>query len=702
MAAHADDGYRLWLRYDLIKTEAKLARYRQHLQEIVVQGSSPTLKAAKDELKQGLSGLLGNAVNLSAEPSRAFTLVAGTPKSSAFISSLNVSTRLQEAGQEGYLLFTHKTNGRTCTVIAANTDAGVLYGAFHLLRLLQTEQDITSLNLSSAPKTQHRILNHWDNLDRTVERGYSGFSLWDWHKLPEYIDQRYIDYARANASIGINGTVLTNVNANSLVLTEEYLQKVAALANAFRPYGLKVYLTARFSSPLEIGGLKTADPLNPEVQAWWKRKVQEIYRHIPDFGGFLVKANSEGQPGPQNYGRTHADGANMMADALAPMGGIVMWRAFVYDNNVPDDRAKQAYNEFKPLDGTFRKNVLVQVKNGAIDFQPREPFHPLFGAMPRTPLMMEFQITQEYLGQGTHLAYLAPLYKEVLESDTYAKGKGSTVAKVVDGSLHQYTTTGMAGVANIGTDRNWTGHHFGQANWYSFGRLAWDHTLASDQMAQEWLRMTFSNEDAFLQPTRKMMLRSHETVVNYMTPLGLHHIMGWNHHYGPGPWIKDKPRADWTSVYYHRATEKGIGFDRTKTGSNAVAQYFAPVEKLFSSLKNCPEKYLLWFHHLPWDYKVSSGRILWDELCYRYAEGVNEVRDMQQTWEQQQNHVDPERFKHVQTFLKIQEKEARWWRDACLLYFQTFSKRPIPAGLEKPAHDLEYYQRIEPKFAPGI
>ncbi len=392
----------------------------------------------------------------------------------------------------------------------------------------------------------------------------------------------------------------------------------------------------------------------------------------------------------------------MMADALAPMGGIVMWRAFVYDNNVPDDRAKQAYNEFKPLDGAFRKNVLVQVKNGAIDFQPREPFHPLFGAMPRTPLMMEFQITQEYLGQGTHLAYLAPLFKEVLESDTYAKGKGSTVAKVVDGSLHQYTTTGMAGVANIGTDRNWTGHHFGQANWYSFGRLAWDHTLASDQMAQEWLRMTFSNEDAFLQPTRKMMLRSHETVVNYMTPLGLHHIMGWNHHYGPGPWIKDKPRADWTSVYYHRATEKGIGFDRTKTGSNAVAQYFAPVEKLFSSRKNCPEKYLLWFHHLPWDYKVSSGRILWDELCYRYAEGVNEVRDMQQTWEQQQNHVDPERFKHVQTFLKIQEKEARWWRDACLLYFQTFSKRPIPAGLEKPAHDLEYYQRIEPKFAPGI
>ncbi|MGV3540405.1 MAG: alpha-glucuronidase family glycosyl hydrolase [Rufibacter sp.] len=700
--ALADNGYRLWLRYDVIPNTEKLKQYRQAFQEVIIPGSSPTVNVIKEELKNGLNSLLNQAIPFKEAPDQQYVLVVGTPATLPLLKSFDVGKKLSAIGQEGYLLLTHKSKGKTYTVVAANTDIGALYGSFHLLKLLQTHQDISNLSISSAPKTQHRILNHWDNLDRTVERGYSGFSLWDWHRLPDFIDQRYLDYARANASVGINGTVLTNVNANSLVLTNEYLEKVSALADAFRPYGLKVYLTARFSSPIEIGGLKTADPLNTEVQAWWKAKVEEIYQHIPDFGGFLVKANSEGQPGPQNYGRTHADGANMLADALAPKGGIVMWRAFVYDNNVPDDRAKQAFNEFKPLDGKFRKNVLVQVKNGAIDFQPREPFHPLFGAMPQTPLMMEFQITQEYLGQGTHLAYLAPMFKEVLEADTYAKGKGSTVAKVVDGSLHNYTITGMAGVANIGTDLNWTGHHFGQANWYSFGRMAWDHELTSAQMAEEWLRMTFTNQKDFLEPVKDLMLNSHETVVNYMTPLGLHHIMGWDHHYGPGPWIKDKPRADWTSVYYHRATEKGIGFDRTKTGSNAVAQYAPPVTNHFGNLKTCPEKYLLWFHHLPWDYKANSGRTLWDELCYRYSDGVKSVQEMQKTWDQQEGKVDAERFRHVKTFLRIQEKEAKWWRDACLLYFQTYSKKPIPGDLDKPSHTLEYYMKLDPKFVPGI
>ncbi|PRY13863.1 alpha-glucuronidase [Pontibacter ummariensis] len=700
--SYAEDGYRLWLRYDQVQDPAKLKAYRQAIQEVVVPGNSPTLSVAQQELKMGLSGLLGKPVPVSQKPSQRNTLVAGTPASSALIKDLGLGDKLKTVGDEGYLLLTANKKGKKYTVIAANTDIGVLYGSYHFLRLLQTQQDISKLSLASAPKTKHRVLNHWDNLDRTVERGYAGFSLWDWHKLPTYIDQRYIDYARANASIGINGTVLTNVNANALVLTEEYLKKVKALADAFRPYGLKVYLTARFSAPIEIGGLETADPLDPKVQAWWKKKSDEIYSYIPDFGGFLVKANSEGQPGPQNYGRSHADGANMLADAVAPHGGIVMWRAFVYSNEEPEDRAKQAYNEFKPLDGQFRDNVMVQVKNGAIDFQPREPFHPLFGAMPKTPIMMEFQITQEYLGQATNLVYLAPMWEEVLDEDTYAEGEGSTVAKVIDGTLNGHRLTGMAGVANIGTDRNWTGHQFGQANWYAFGRMAWNPYLSSEEIAEEWIKMTFSNQEELVEKLEDMMLNSHETLVNYMTPLGLHHIMGWSHHYGPGPWIKDKHRADWTSVYYHRADEKGIGFDRTKTGSNAVAQYFPPVAEKYGNVEKTPEKYLLWFHHLPWDYKVKSGRTLWDEMALRYQGGVDSVRQMQQTWNALEGKIDPERFKHVQTFLEIQEQEAEWWRDAVLLYFQTFSKRPLPEGVEKPEHTLEYYMQLDPKFVPGI
>ncbi|WP_026463919.1 alpha-glucuronidase family glycosyl hydrolase [Adhaeribacter aquaticus] len=698
-AVFADDGYRLWQRYDLIKDTGKLSNYRQLITQVIVEGNSPAAAVIKKELGNGLQGLLGQTPE-SMQPVKDNAVVVGTT-ATPLISALRLTDRLNKVGKEGYLILTTTVNGKKATVVAANTDIGALYGAFHFLRLLQTNQDISKLAITNAPKTQFRVLNHWDNLNRTVERGYAGFSLWDWHRLPDYIDQRYIDYARANASVGINGTVLTNVNANALVLTKPYLEKVAALADAFRPYGLKVYLTARFSAPIEIGGLKTADPLDPAVRAWWKTKTDEIYTHVPDFGGFLVKANSEGQPGPQNYGRNHADGANMMADAVGNRG-IVIWRAFVYDDKVPDDRAKQAVNEFKPLDGTFRKNVMVQVKNGAIDFQPREPFHPLFGAMPKTPLMMEFQITQEYLGQGTHLFYQAPLFKETLDADTYAKGAGSTVAKVVDGTLHKYEITGMAGVSNIGNDRNWTGHHFGQANWYAFGRLAWDHALSSEAIADEWLRMTFTNDNNFLAPVNKMMMDTREIVVNYMTPLGLHHIMGWSHHYGPGPWIKDKQRADWTSVYYHKADEKGVGFDRTASGSNALGQYFPPVQKKFGNVKTCPEEFLLWFHHLPWDYKTKSGRPLWDEIVYRYYKGAEDVKGMQQTWNTQQSHVDEERFQHVKTFLSIQEKEARWWRDACVLYFQTFSKRPIPANLPKPEQTLEYYMNLDPKFVPGI
>jgi alpha-glucuronidase len=567
--------------------------------------------------------------------------------------------------------------------------------------LLQTRQPIESLNIVSAPKLKLRLLNHWDNLDRTVERGYAGFSIWNWHTLPGYTDQRYIDYARNNASIGINGTVLTNVNANAILLTKPYLEKVAALADIFRPYGIKVYLTARFSAPIEIGGLKTADPLDAQVQQWWKDKVNEIYQLIPDFGGFLVKANSEGQPGPQNYGRTHADGANMMADAVAPHNGIIMWRAFVYSHEVPDDRHKQAYNEFEPLDGKFRSNVMVQVKNGAIDFMPREPFHPLFGAMPKTPLMMEFQLTQEYTGQGTHLVYLAPLFKECLDSDTYSNGKGSTVAKVIDGSLDNHALTGMAGVSNIGNDINWTGHPFAQANWYALGRLSWNYNLSSDEIAGEWLRMTFTNDEAFVRDTKKMMLESREIMVKYMNPIGLHHIMATGHHYGPAPWVSNLQRPEWNPVYYHKADSAGIGFNRTSTGSNALAQYKPAARKQWEDLSTCDEKFLLWFHHVPWSYSLKSGRTLWNELCYQYNSGVDSARWMQQVWDQQKNKVDAQRFRQVAMLLNIQQEEAAWWRDACLLYFQTFSKMAVPANYEKPAHSLEYYEQLVFPYAPG-
>ncbi|MGB5460264.1 MAG: alpha-glucuronidase, partial [Eudoraea sp.] len=542
---------------------------------------------------------------------------------------------------------------------------------------------------------------HWDNLDRTIERGYAGFSLWNWQKLPKYIDQRYKDYARANASIGINATVLTNVNANALVLTSAYLEKVAALADVFRPYGIKVYLTARFSAPIEIGELNTADPLDKDVIEWWNNKVTEVYKYIPDFGGFLVKANSEGQPGPQNYGRTHVDGANMLATALKPFDGLVIWRAFVYSETDATDRAKQAFTEFVPYDGNFLDNVLVQVKNGPIDFQPREPFHPMFGAMPNTPLVMEFQITQEYLGFSSHLVFLPKLYEEVLDAETYRKGKNSTVAKVIDGSLFNKKISGMAGVANIGTDMNWTGHPFAQANWYGYGRLAWDPYLSSETIADEWLRLTYSNNSEFVKPVKSIMIASREAVVNYMTPMGLHHLMDTGHHYGPGPWVGDLSRPEWNPTYYHNADKNGIGFDRTPSGSNATSQYAPEMAKIFNDPETCPEEYLLWFHHLPWDYKLKNGGILWDAIALKYQKGVNQVEEMISIWKQVKTYISDDQYNEVRMLLEIQLQEAKWWRNASLLYFQTFSGRELPDGVGRPEENLEYYKSLKFPYAPG-
>ncbi|PSJ38477.1 alpha-glucuronidase family glycosyl hydrolase [Allosphingosinicella deserti] len=697
-AQPVEDGYDLWLRYRPLASAVQ-TRLLPRATELVVAGDSPTMRIAAAELERGFSNMLGHPLPRATAIGRDGAILLGTPAGSPEIARLGLP--LARLGPEGFLIRSMPVNGRTTTVIAANSDVGLLYGAFRLLREVETGAPTERLDIAEAPKVKLRLLNHWDNLDRTVERGYAGFSLWDWHKLPDYLDPRYTDYARANASIGINGTVLTNVNANADILTPAYLEKVKALAAVFRPYGIRVYLTARFSAPLEIGGLKTADPLDPAVRAWWKAKADEIYRVVPDFGGFLVKANSEGQPGPQDYKRSHADGANMLADAVKPHGGIVMWRAFVYAAENVEDRAKQAYSEFKPLDGTFRDNVVVQVKNGAIDFQPREPFHPLFGAMPKTPLMMEFQITKEYLGFATHLAYLGSAWEEVLKADTYAKGKGSTVAKVIDGRLHGYRMTGMAGVANIGTDRNWSGSHFDQANWYAFGRLAWDPELSSRTIAEEWARMTFSTDPKFVRPAVGMMMASHQAVVDYMTPLGLHHLMATGHHYGPGPWVGDLERPDWNPTYYHRADANGIGFDRTKTGSDAVAQYAPEVARSFADPNRIPEKDLLWFHHLPWDTKMASGRPLWDELVLRYGRGVGTVGEMRATWDGLRPYVDARRFDDVASFLAIQHKEAAWWRDASVAYFQSVSGRPLPEGAPPPPHDLEWYKALQFKYAPG-
>jgi alpha-glucuronidase len=698
---HSEDGYELWLRYHKINDIHLSATYASKIKSVWLADGNATFNVIQKEIETAYEGLLGIKPLFEKNLPKNNCLVIGTVESLKSICSASDLARLSDLGKDGYIIFSKTMEKQSLLYIAGNTHLGALYGSFHFIRLLQMQSNIDNLDIVESPKINNRILNHWDNLDRTVERGYAGFSIWDWHKLPDYIDQRYIDYARANASIGINGTVLTNVNANSFALTKEYIEKIAALANTFRPYGIKVYLTARFSSPIEIGGLVTADPLDQEVKLWWKNKAKEIYQKIPDFGGFLVKANSEGQPGPQNYGRSHAEGANLLADALAPYGGIVLWRAFVYAHEDDEDRAKQANNEFEPLDGQFMDNVIIQVKNGPLDFQPREPFHPLFGSIPKTQIGLELQITQEYLGQGTHLVYMAPLYKECLESDTYKNGTGSTIARIIDGSLYNQQHTAIAGVSNIGTDRNWTGHHFGQANWYAFGRLAWDHSLQSDEIAKEWISLTFSNNKDVNKVISDIMLPSREICVNYMMPLGLHHIMGWDHHYGPGPWV-NIGRADWTSLYYHRADSAGIGFDRTKSGSNALSQYSPEIEKQYTDKKTCPEKYLLWFHRLNWDYETKSGRTLWREIVYKYYKGADDVKVMAEKWATLKGSIDDERFEHVSAFLEIQKKESEWWRNACVLYFQTFSKQPIPEIYPKPDKTLDYYKALKFPYAPGI
>ena len=617
--AYAEDGSRLWLRFDAVNTPATITG---------VKGTAMT------ELQ---------------------TYWQGGPV---------VLKKQKGLARDGYTI---KYQGGKIVISAAN-DAGLLYGAYHLLRLQQTGQSCDNLDISEQPAYDLRILNHWDNPNGTVERGFAGKSIF-LNPDPE----RMKIYARANASVGINGTVLNNVNAKPEALSTESLQKAKSIADQLRPYGIRVYLSINFASPIKVGGLETADPLNAEVVKWWKEKVNEIYKLIPDFGGFLVKANSEGEPGPQDFGRTHADGANMLAGVLKPHKGIVMWRAFVYAPQSPD-RANQAYLEFMPLDGQFADNVIIQIKNGPIDFQPREPYSPLFTAMQKTPMMVEFQITQEYLGAANHLVYLAPMWQEFFSF-------------VKPNSLKA-----MAGVANIGDNTNWCGHHFAQANWYAFGRLAWNPDLTSEEIANEWLRQTFSSGDSQL---LNLMLASREACVSYMMPLGIHHIFAGTHHYGPEPWYAPRGvRADWTPPYYHKADSIGLGFDRTLTGSANVKQYPDDLCRLYNDINTCPENLLAWFHHVPWDHKMKSGRTFWDELCHKYDEGVHEARRFLAIWDAMQPYVDAQRFEEVQRKLRIQARDSEWWRDACLLYFQTFSKRPIPSDVEHPVHNLDEMKRF--------
>ena len=689
----AEDGHQLWLRFNKINTNIP---YFSGIDATENQFAVKEFQHCWTEMT-GTSLPVVSGLNNN-------TLVIGTLNDST-IASFGLKNEMKQLGHDGYIIRSLQQKNRIVTVIAAAGESGLLYGVFHLLRLIHTNQFTTSLDIREKPSYDIRILNHWDNLDGSIERGYAGHSIWKWNELPATISPRYKEYARANASIGINATVLNNVNASPKMLSTEILLKVKAIAVVLRPYNIRVYLSINFSSPKELGGLSTSDPLNPDVRKWWKNKATEIYKLIPDFGGFLVKANSEGLPGPMDYGRTHVDGANMLADVLKPFGGIVMWRAFVYEPG--DDRVKLAYNEFHKFDGQFRDNVIIQVKNGPVDFQPREPFSPLFGAMKKTALMPELQITQEYLGQSNHLVFLSSMWEEFLDTDTHAAGDGTTISKLTTGEVYPQKITAFAGVANIGDDANWCGHNFAQANWYAFGRLAWNNQLSSEQIADEWIRMTFTSpptpfleergvRDSCLLSIKKMMLTSHQTAVDYMMPLGLHHVFAWTHHYGPEPWCNiPGARPDWLPTYYHKADSVGLGFDRTTNGSNAVGQYCSPLKEQFNDVSQCPEKYLLWFHHVPWDYRMIDGKTMWDELCYTYDKGVQSVREYQKIWDKAESFVDAQRFAEVQSKLRIQARDAVWWKDACLLYFQTFSKRPIPYDIERPVHDLDSLKAIK-------
>lgn len=664
------DGYELWLSYSPY-SESMTKKYCEKIKNVYTALGSEILDAISDEIELALSSLLDTNFLLERNETVRYNasslLIAPFDHLDDDICARLPPNKLPDG--DGYSILSVQNS----ILITGLTEKGVLYGIFYFLRLLQTGKSIEDLSIVSSPSVKWRILNHWDNLDGSIERGYAGKSLWKWKDLPNLVDSRYKDYARACASIGINGAVLNNVNTQVYILSQEYIEKAAAIASVFRHFGIRIFLSVNFSSPALLGGLGTADPCDKNVIQWWKEKTAEIYSVIPDFGGFLVKADSEGQPGPYVYGRDHADGANMLGRVLEPYGGIVIWRAFVYGQG-ETDRAKKAYADFKPLDGKFLSNVCVQVKNGPIDFQPREPIHPLFGGMDKTNIFMEFQITQEYLGQGNHLVFLAPMWKEILDFDTFANGKGSSVGSLLAAKNDDKRLTGIAGVSNIGSDENWCASLFHPANWYAFGRLCWDYTLSAEEIADEWAVCTWGANQKVLEAVKYILMNSWQACLDYMTPLCLHHIMRYNHHYGPDPACDEGSREDWKPRYYHRADSAGLGFDRTRNGTDAVDQYHKPIADMFNDIKTCPEKYLLWFHHVPWDYKLSSGRSLKEELSFVYEKGVKEAEALRDKWLEIKPELDKKRFESVLDKLNIQYEDAKEWRDVCLDYFLKFAE----------------------------
>ena len=627
LAASAEDGHQLWLRYQPNPEPSKV-QLSLWYDGCGTVAPSPTIELAMKELQQYWHG-------------------------SPITMEADCGPMHWKKGDDGFTI-EHKADGGLL-LKAHGRDIGLLYGAYHLLRLQQTGQPVNPCE--EHPAFSLRLLNHWDNLDGSIERGYAGESIFEWFHLDEQLIK---EYARANASIGINGSVLNNVNASPKMLTTPYLKEVKKIADILRPYNINVYLSINFATPMALKETKTADPLDASVVRWWKKKAKEIYKLIPDFGGFLVKANSEGQPGPGDFGRTHADGANMLADALKPYNGIVMWRCFVYGaNHKGEDRVKQAVSEFKPLDGQFRDNVILQTKNGPLDFQPREPYSPIFDQITKTPNMVELQITQEYLGQSRHLVYLAPMWQEFFAFVPAQQLKG------------------IAGVANIGLDRNWCGHHFSQANWYAFGRLAWNPQLLSLDIAKEWLALTFSTDRKFIDDMAIWMETSREACVNYMMPLGLHHIFKFDHHYGPEPdgFIASYP-LEWCPVYYHKADKDGVGFDRSSKGTDAVSQYRGHIARTYNNIETCPEELLLWFHHVPWTHRMKDGMTLWESLQYHYNNGVIWTESLQNDWHYKMRHfIDEQRWREVDERLQHQVENAREWRDVCLKYFGQFAEK---------------------------
>lgn len=689
----AETGSSLWLRFVLCSDPTKLAEYRNAATEIVVQDSNPsatltpTLDIMRNELNTGLDGILGQDVPTSNSVTRDGSVVVGTPTSSSIINALNLTDKLNAVGDEGYIIEPATVSGHPVTIIASKGQFGALYGAYAYLRLMQTQKSVTNLSISEKPKVKLRQIDHWE-----TERNYAGGNFIEWGTLPNTIHPRYTMFARACASVGINAFVFNNVNTSTTYLGASYILKEKALADLFRPYGIKVFLVAPYNSPInaatpDLGGVPvvpkqtTADPTVASVADWWNAEVDAIYSQIPDFGGFLVKAGSEGQSGPGDYGKTHSQGANLLGKAVARRGGIVLWRSFVYDATVDPDRLARCYKDFHPLDGQFEPNVFVQSKFGPLDFMPRETFNPLFGGLPHTNQAIELQITQEYTGQRIKMCYLPIIWQEILDSDTYANGAGTTVGKIIDGTAYGNTLTAMVGVANIGDAVNMTGQDMGQANFYGFGRMAWNWNLTPEELAYDWAKMTWSNDSTVVETVVDMLMGSRESTVDHQEPLGLTHQQSQTtqgDHYTPGPSESGSP-PEWYGSYYNKADAVGLGYDRSITGSNMVGQYFEPLVSKWGNIDTCPENLLAWFHHVPWTFTMDSGRTFWDELCNRYQIGVHYVTNMRAQWDSLQPYIDPERFAAVKALLATHEKDAAVWRDTCTTYFATHSKMPIPA-----------------------